>query len=246
MKSIYTVFTLAILFLLAGCKDKSDSTGTLVLTFVPEYDGQPLAIFTTKPYGNDQLQFSHLRMMVADVAALKGASTEVLHDIEEINLTFDNATEAAAGYELRIPNVKVGNYTGLEFGIGVPADLNQKQPADFPSSSPLSKSGNYWVAWSSYIFLRIEGRLDTLGQGDFTLGFVYHTGADELYRVLKAENLQYQIEDGKETKFEIAVDYKKLLGDIDIKENPQNHNPSDIEYIQAITNRLASAIELRY
>ena len=239
------LFLLSSLFLvgLISCK-KDDEQGSVTIRFKAVYDGQPLKTFETLPYDDgQQLQFTHLSMYIADLALQSGSGSEVLDDIELINLSFDNTNDASEGYVITIGDVPAKAYTGIRFGVGVPQDLNAMQPPDFPSSNPLSNTGYYWLAWNSYIFSKTEGRLDSLGNGNLDLGFALHTGSDPLYAGLEAA-IPITIEDGKEKVIEIVLDYKILLQGLDIKGNPQNHNPDDIANIEALVNHYGDAFTL--
>jgi hypothetical protein len=158
-------------------------------------------------------------------------------------MSFDNLTAAEKGFTIKAMNVTTGTYTGIRFGIGVTPDINAMKPADFPSNNPLSNSTYYWIPWSSYIFSKTEGLLDTLGNGTFDLAFALHTGSDGLYRELEG-GLPIVIEDQKDTQLDIVIDYKLLLSGIDIKKSPLNHNPSDLATITALVNNYVSAIYL--
>ena len=241
----YTGFFLLFSIFILGCKDDTKE-GTLILHFKPLYDGLPLQTFTIHPFDiPQQLQFTHMSMFISDLRLYDQSSEKNLDDIELVDLSFDNAQSAEAGYTMTLTNIPAATYSGIRFGIGVPADLNQKKPADFPSSSPLSKTGYYWQAWQSYIFMKTEGNLDSLGNGTFDTGFALHTGSDALFRSLDGP-VPLVIEDGKETSLTVAIDYKKLLAGVDIKSNPQNHTPQDTALIVKIVNNLSSAITLFY
>ena len=244
MKKILLFSLLATVVGLSACKEDPEE-GTLVVTFKPTYEDLPLATFSDKPFDNgQQVQLTHISLFVADLELLNGSSARHLDDVELMDLSFDQIAGAQEGYEMRFENVPAGNYTGIRFGIGVPPDLNQMEPADFPSSHPLSNTGYYWVAWSSYIFSKTEGRLDTLGTGVFDMLFSFHTGSDELYAPLEAGNITIAINDGEETNLEIWVDYREILRGIDIKSDPQNHDPNDTVQINKIVENLVDALTL--
>lgn len=243
MKTWIPFFALLAVMAFSSCKDDVQE-GTLVLHFKPVYAGSPLTTFQTFPFaGGQQIQFTHTSMMVADLQLFDAGSQRDLQDIALVNLTFDTPGEAAAGYSMTLNGVQTGQYTGLRFGIGVPPDLNEKKPVDFSSSSPLSNTGYYWTPWSSYIFSKTEGRLDTLGTGMFDLGFALHTGSDPLYRILQWA-VPVTIEEGKPTSLDVVIDYAQLLDNIDIKSFPQNHNPQDTIRILQLVNHLANSITL--
>ena len=245
MKHIHIALLFIALSTMLGCKDNDDpGTGSLSVNFKAVYQGQPLTIFTTKAFDNgQQIDFSHLSFFISDlqVSGSPGSYTDDTPDL--VDLSFDNLADAEDGVSIKMNDLKAGNYNAIEFGFGVPADINAKEPQEFPSSNPLSNNGYYWEAWSSYIFSKMEGHLDTLGNGTLDMGFAFHTGANNLYRVLQA-SLPIVIEEGKETNLDIWVDYKALLDGIDIKSNPQNHNPADSVQIQKIVNNLQDAITL--
>jgi hypothetical protein len=172
----YLVFSGLIALLIFACKD-DDKEGTLTLHFKAVYDGQPLQTFHTYAYDPvQQIQFNLLSMYISDFTLYNSSSQKNLRDIELIDIGFDDLQKAADGYTVVIDNVPAASYDGVLFGIGVPQDQNAKKPADFPSSSPLSKTGFYWEAWDSFIFMKTEGRLDTVGSGNFDVGFAMHTG----------------------------------------------------------------------
>ena len=231
MKLLNFIFFSLLILGLASCNDDpADTKGTVTLHFKAVYDDIPLQMFNNRPFENGQtLEFTHLSMIISDLELLKQGSPELLDEVEIVNLTFDNTTAAEAGYTLTIS--------------GVPTDVNAKKPADFPSGNPLSNTAYYWTPWSSYIFMKTEGRLDTIGNGTTDLGFALHTGSDALYNILEA-NIPLTVQDGLETNMDIVIDYKKVLQGVDIKANPQNHSPDDISTITAIVNNLAIAFSL--
>lgn len=212
---------------------------------MPYYDGQPLQIFTQKSFtGNEQVQFQHLSFLLSDLVLLNGSEAVEVKDIELVDMSFDDLPGATAGFTITTDNLPEGDYDGLSFGMGVPADINDSTPNQHASSHPLSKNGYYWTAWSSYIFLKIEGTIDTLGTGSFDTGFAYHTGTDALYSILETNTFPISIQDGQNTDIIVAIDFKDLLQGVDIKSNPQNHDPNDILHIGTIVNNLQTAVTL--
>ncbi len=243
MKNLFLLLFGLSIFGLNSCKE-DPKEGTLTIHFKAVYDDQTLPTFSTRPFENgQQIQFSKLSMFIADLKLVQNTTVRDLDEIEQVNLSFDNEADAAEGYTLKISNIPAGTYDAIRFGIGVPPDLNAKEPADFSSSNPLSKTGDYWVAWGSYIFSKTEGRLDTLGNGTLDEGFAMHTGSDALY-LAGGSNLSINIEDGKETNLDILVDYKSLLTGVNIKDYPQNHTPADTAQINKIVNNYATALKL--
>ncbi len=232
---------LIILFFSACIKDQE---GSLTVHFKAVYAGQTLQTFVTKPFTSpQQLQFSNLSFYVSDFNLLDQSNAQSLGDIALVDLSFNDMSSADAGYTFHFDKLPAKTYSGIQFGIGVPPDMNAKKPEDFSSSHPLSNPTNYWQTWSSYIFMKTEGHIDTLGTGSYDLGFAYHTGTDKLFRVFTAP-VNISIENGKNKEISILVDYQKVLEGIDIKSNPLNSSPNDTTQINMIVQNLQNALTL--
>lgn len=232
----------ALAILLSSCNN--DKEGSLTLRFLAQTDGEPLPMFQTQNSINTYpLQFIHLGMMISDIELLSADGNESLSDIELVDLSFDDINSATDGITIRIDNIPAKTYDGIRFGIGVAPDQNAQTPADFPSSNPLSRTNWYWEAWDSYIFMKVEGKIDTDFSGDFETNFAYHTGTNELYRILEANN-PLTISDGQDTELGIAFNYAEILEGMDIAGHPQNHNPADTVQIRQIVNNLQNAVTL--
>jgi hypothetical protein len=91
--------------------------------------------------------------------------------------------------------------------------------------------------------MKTEGKIDTVAPLDFETGFAFHTGSDNLYRILES-NFPLSVIDGQDTELSIIFDYSEILKGINIASNPQNHNPVDSVQIAKIVNNLQSAITL--
>jgi hypothetical protein len=206
-------------------------------------------MFDVQDYaGGQRIQFSRSEFFLSDLKLIDDSGGEhALSDIELVDLTFNNASAAEAGVTFTFRGIPAETYDDLQFGLGVAPDLNTTTPSDHPSSSPLSSAGRYWQGWTSYIFSKTEGNIDTLvdGTDDLDLGFAYHSGTDALYNELRLNNGLTITEDGT-TRVTFVIDHQTLMGlpanPIDIKANPQNHNPADFDEVEAIINNFLQAI----
>lgn len=77
-----------------------------------------------------------------------------------------------------ISNVPVGEYEGIKFNLGLTAEQDESTPADYAGGHPLSRTADYWHHWKSYIFMKIEGKVDTLknNREDFDVAYTFHVG----------------------------------------------------------------------
>jgi hypothetical protein len=240
MNRVITVALAAIvIFGSAACG--KDKTGSVTVVFKGTYGDDPLVMFDKYAYAfGEEIQFTKSDFYVSNVVLGKPSGlAEVLIDVELVDLSFTSEADAMAGAEFTIDNVPALSYNRFDFAIGLDPEMNASVPADWPASHPLSEP-RYWDAWSSYIFAKMEGNLDTLNTGNADLGWLYHTGTDKLYISLST-NSQFNVTDGGNTRITFTLDHKSLFGvgagPVDIKNNPINHNPTDsIEITKIVEN----------
>jgi hypothetical protein len=246
-KFIFLAFTLLVLF--TSCEK---DPGTLQVNFQAMYGEEPIVLLDDYVYHDGStIEFTKLDFYISDVSLIRNDDTElVLTDIEFVNLTagHEDAGDAADGYPIRFNDLEAANFKTLRFNIGVPQDLNSKEPGEFESSHPLARSSHYWTPWTSYIFAKTEGRIDTLGDGIPDLGFLQHSGKDELLRSFTVD-VPIAIEGEKTTEITIAIDYEKLYGSaaeyLDIKSKPLAHNPGDLSFPTTMADNYVNAIYVK-
>ena len=239
----YAVLGLISIALLSGCK--KDEKGNLTVVFQSTFQDNPLVTTDIYNYAFGQrVQFTHSEFFVSNLKLTDANGGDYdLTDIELVDMTSSTVSGAEEGVRLTFSGIPAGQYQGLTFGIGVDSNVNKTVPADYPSSSPLSDPGHYWTAWDSYIFGKTEGNLDTLGNGDLDLGWLFHTGTDPYYIPLQAQD-DVNITDGGNVTVTFRLDHYILMGldndPVDIKKKPINHNPNgnEVEYNKLTDNYL--------
>jgi methanobactin biosynthesis MbnP-like protein len=239
MRRIYTAVLAVIVVASSGCL--KEEKGSVTVVFKGTYGSTPLVMSDTHDYAfGENIQFTKSDFYLSHVRLVnsRGVTNEII-EIELVDLSYTNEADAAAGYEMTINDIFADTYVRFDFAIGVDPVMNETRPEDWPSSHPLSES-RYWDAWSSFIFTKTEGNLDTMGNGNADLGWLYHTGSDKLYAALST-NLQLPVEDGGITRIVFTLDYEKLFGvgdgPIDIKDNPILDSPQDtVEMIKIVEN----------
>jgi hypothetical protein len=256
MKKILFAFLIpmiAVSLFLVSCDDDDDNnieeTGNLEITFLATYDGEPLVFKRTYDYeGDQQIQFEVSEFYLSDME-MAGPVQLILADIFSVNFEDVSQDEnlAEQGIVVTFQDIPAGTYGDLEMGIGVSSDLNSMAPSDFGSGHPLRDESNYWQPWNSYIFSKLEGNLDSLGNDNFDVSYVYHSGKDELYTTINRD-LTVEIRPGETTKMNFVVDHRDLLfrGNeaLDIKAKPTAHSAGDLEYPRFILENFDQALKL--
>ncbi|MEO1448236.1 MAG: MbnP family protein [Bacteroidota bacterium] len=213
---------LAMLCLAASCKPdpvEPDPTGIFELSITPRVGGQEFS--SDQIFENIQGQRFNVevfKLYLSELRLVKEDGTELpLTDV----LLFDfvdggvNKTEHGGGVFKQF-TVPAGRYTGLKFGVGVPDSLNQGNPALYESGHPLSVgSGMHWNWTTGYIFLKLDGRIDTTGTptGPLDEGFTYHTGTNDLFRDMtyQADDHAFTLTKDTEVQFSFELDLNRFF-----------------------------------
>ena len=249
------ILSFSLILAFVSC-DKNDdptpeaATGTLAFQFKAQYGDESLVLYEpyTHPNGS-QLIFSDLSFYISDLSLIREDGKALrLKEIDRIRLNDGHADAAAAaeGTAYLIDDIPAGNYMGVHIGIGVKDSLNAMRPEDFPFDHPLSQSGQYWTGWQSYIFVRTEGKADTLNSGVFDLDLALHTGGDTTYRV-KEFIRPIEISMGNRSEFPIVIDYRDFLvpadGDpYDFIATPQIHTLNHVEEAIELADNFQKAL----
>lgn len=246
----YVIFIFFASFLIGCGDDESSSTsesGELNIQFKLVYGNEPFQMFKNYKYPEtgDEFFMSRLSFYLAEVK-LKNATDKIdIKDIDYLNLTNTyTGSTPNKGFEYKIKNIKPGNYSNLQFGIGVPAEYNNKQPKDFTPGTILSSSAEYWSSWKSYVFFKAEGLIGLNG-GPVDNEFALHTGANEAYLNFDLTK-DIQITKGKTTETEVIIDVRKLfLGKelFDIRNTQQIHSLSQMPQMKIFVGNIASAVK---
>jgi hypothetical protein len=215
MKNIILLSLGLILFSANSCKEHNHSSkGSMTITFKALYENDPLLVFNDylTPDGN-KLQFHVFNFFLSDIELVKENDEVIrLKDIDFIDFNGNtDLARASAGIKINIDQAEIGSFKAIRFGVGVEPIKNAKEPGDFPADPFLGDPGNYWTSWNSYIFSRIEGRLDTLPNaagGD--VSYLYHSGVDGMYQT-RTFSKTFEIKTGVNTELIFNVNGKDIF-----------------------------------
>lgn len=187
-----------------------DLSAYVDVTFKLQYDDRPLVLFTPYDYpGGYTINFTRYSTYLSDIQ-LDEAST-VPTQVVWAPISDNNVDEAsaAAGYTVRL-TAPPGDYRDISFALGISPELNAMEPADFPSGHPLAAPGEYWLSWRSYVFTKIEGNVDTDGDGSVDQSFALHLGGDNAYSRIGSD-MDLRLATGASEALTISIDLMDWL-----------------------------------
>jgi hypothetical protein len=172
--------------LFSACHDHGSSSEGGVnfdATFRATYNGNRFVKYFPYNYNGYPLKLSRFTLFLSDITLLNGSESVEISDVEYLDFTPDNASnDTSVLLKVTFKNVPEGEYTGIRMGYGVAANNNSKNPADFPTTSPLYNDNEYWLGWKSYIFAKIEGTGDANNDNQDDHFLIYHCGGDGVYK----------------------------------------------------------------
>ena len=232
---------------LASCmKTDKETTGDLNLRFKIMYGDQPFEMFKeyNYPVTNDKFLMTRLSFFISNITLGLPSGSINIKDIDYLNLTIAHTPPLSSnGFEYSIKAIKPGDYTSINFGIGVPVKSNAMEPKDFNSGSSLSSSAEYWSAWKSYIFFRPEGQISLEGNPIKETSFALHLGGDAAFRVIELDK-SFTINPDQTTNVEIIIDLQKFFNGTslyDIRSTQQIHSLSQMPLITQLADNLVTA-----
>lgn len=230
---------LLVFLVFISCKSKNELDTEI--HFIVTYQDQPLVAFETHQYPDGTLfYFTRFSFFIEDLQLRNSERTVKLIDRAYVNLSpaLNDATRAVIGTQVFAGKVEEGQYQ-LNLSIGVNEKENAKGPSGRSSRDPLSEGSEYWPAWNSYIFNRIEGWLDNNGDGQYTQGITLHLGGDEVYRTINVPGQVTIHDEFNSINLVIALD--RIFGDTgewyDLINFSQLHSLHHLPQMTALSDR---------
>jgi hypothetical protein len=224
---------LGITVALAGCRTDEpvdpapgpvDGSGTLRVTVVPEWEGQPLQLFSEyRAPGNYRFQVEMLKFYLSDLRLVNATTEQPLEQVRLLDLG-----AGPFSFDFSVPE---GTWYGIRGGLGLPHDLNYTNAALYPDGHPMSvNTGMYWTWATGYKFVLFDGRYnpDPAGTGPLLMPFSVHTGMDTCYTTVELmPALPFTTAKGSVTELTLRVAADGFLlssGDtIDVATEDQSH-----------------------
>ena len=188
---------------------------------------------------NDNYSFRliNLKFYLSDINLISDNNDIYLKDIHLFNI--DDQETHSMSFE-----VEEGKYNGLNFGLGVNSEQNITTPAQYELEHPLGLSHNtFWAMEpASYIFVIVEGKMDTLQQNNF-YNLTYHLAHDDLLKYIEFDQSKVVSID-ENNEFNIDINLSRIFENVDFSDNlPHQRTASPLA--QLLMNNFASCFEIQ-
>jgi hypothetical protein len=209
------------------------------------YDGDPMVMQQEYAYPDGKTFIAtKVSMYLSDINLEGSVKSLSIADVAFVNFSESHRTaeSASEGYLLYNDKVDFGSIESLQFNVGLTPEQNRTVPADYASGTPLAMPGEYWLAWDSFIFVKIEGRIDLDGDGITEEGVALHLGSDQVMQSFSLANTNGS------TALTVAIDISKIFANdkiYDIGANPQIHSLSQMPSLLELSENLSHAIFLK-
>jgi hypothetical protein len=241
------------LVLMFACTEKKDTASKVDVAFTVKgvYGDQPLQMYNQNyPYeAGMKIRLQNFQFYLSDIVLLK----ESRDDADSVKLTeivlatfrdVQSLDAASNGLNFSFKNIPAGNYKGLRVGIGVAPRLNATSPNSYTPPHPLDD--NYWSWALGYVFTKIEGNADIIGDGKFAEKLTFHIGGNDFYRK-KTYFKDIVLQPGAANHLQLKVDLRKVLAldsnqFVDFRKVTQDHI-NDKVLAKFIADNLVNALE---
>lgn len=148
-----------------------------------------------------------------------------------------------------IGDVSTGTFNELSFFVGVAQDANNQTEEDFTNRKdpdPLAEQtpSMHWSWNSGYKFIRIDGSVDTDGDGTPETGMQFHLGNNDRRATITFQ-ADYNLDKGANV-ITFEFDVAKMFTNIDLSTNVSFHTtPTETATADTFVGNLANALVLK-
>lgn len=221
---------------LSSCTEEEVGEGTLTMKYETKINNTPLVLNQTYDMDGDMVYFTLVQYYVSGVSIQdKDATTTIeLKDVELV----DVSDESTLSFSKTLTS---GAYKSPSFTLGLSDELNATDPSTYESDHPMSLSrSTYWLMANAYIYFKIEGFRTINGVDE---PFVYHVGANGLYRDLMADQA-VSINKDNTTTIVSSLDLNSVFSNVDFATESETHTGNNMPLAIKMMDNFANAISI--
>ena len=260
--SLFSVLFAAILFVGCDSDVMHDDHTMTSLRLQPLFDGQQLVAGQTYDHNGTAINFGTARVYLSEIVLIKEDGTEVPFEGETFAVPAKNETNEdvtltvtdrviLAKHDLGhdewdLGEVESGSYKGIRFKVGIDGANNRIDASQVPSTNPLAKQtdkNNHWSWANGYIYLRMDGQVDSDGDGTPDTAWETHIGKTTFVKTVELDT-DFDL-DPDNNLIHITVDYHKFLHMVDLSDPTQRlcHTGDNLPVANKVGSMMAGAFE---
>jgi hypothetical protein len=175
-----------------------------------------------QPYVDDEnrvILITRIQYYLSNIELTHDGGQSVL--VNKQHILMDGETGV---YNLGTVSPEIQQLEALNLDLGVDPNLNSSRPINHPVGHPLAESSMYSDNQQSYIFLAIEGMIDTDGDQTPDKPFSFHATGDQLLRNMTIQATT--VRNGTGIKISLVANIANWLEEIDLEfvGNQENSN----------------------
>jgi hypothetical protein len=249
----------------AGCDSNvmDEDPAAVSLKVQPVFDGQQLIAGQTYDHNGTAISFSTARTYLSEIVLIAEDGTETSFTGESISvpakdeLNEDYVLEVAdriilAKHDLGedqwdLGEAKPGAYKGIRFKVGIDSPNNNVDASQVPASHALAKQtdkNNHWNWANGYIYLRLDGLVDSDGDGTPDEVWETHIGKTNFLREVQLDT-SFELMADEGNIVHIILDYHELLQTVDLSDPAQrlSHTGDNLPVANKVANMVGNAFE---
>ena len=227
--------------------DTTPVNGTAILHLHTDVDTNEVDAYYTVYVmtGGRKISVSIAQLYISSIQLVKVDGST--YDLGSLNIA---KTMPAEQYLLG--SVPSGNYKSIKFNVGLSPATNMLLPE--PSDSTLFKPnmwfGNTVQPWQGYVFVNLQGKIDTTNAANGTLAqmqaFSYRIGTNAHLKSVTMPDQSYSILPDQTQFIHIIIDYNKLFTGIALNVNSNLKVNTTIDNAGSLANQIANNISLMF
>jgi len=141
--------------------------------------------------------------------------------------------------------VPEGDYTSMSFRVGIVGQDNRIDASQVPSSHPLAKQtdkNNHWNWANGYIYLRLDGQVDTDGDGTVDEAWETHIGKEPFSRMVTIDT-DFTLDHEMGNQLHLMIDYKHFIHMVDLADPTErlSHTGDNLPVANKVANMMDGA-----
>ena len=233
-----------------GCKKDEDATPEPTPNTVQKFSFHMHSMvgMNAAAYGVQYQDASGRKFNIADFRYYISNIVLIKNDGSEYALSGKVILVNPATHEYELGDVPVGGYKGFKFMLGLDSATNHADPTTYPASNPLAiqSPSNHWDWNSGYIFMKVEGNVDTTlaSNGPLDFQYFYHVGMDGFKRTIDFSTDAFTVVSGSDYSVGIEFDLLKMLNNVDMRTENVTHTMNNMPLAMKIADNWQGAFEL--